>query len=239
MKFVSLVLALLTCASPAFGAAAYDAVSSSSVASGASLAFNHTNGGSNRVLYCGVGWANAGFRTMEVAYNTVPMTSISQAIAPDFSQTVEVFRLIAPTVGTNQVSVTVGGGTDSFTAGCISVNGAHQVTPEGTIVTDSTTDGTPSATITVSTDGIGLSFGMYRSNGTTCDDTTSGNTERFDLCEPDNDIEGYGSSTVVTGAIAMSWVTVNTTYAALVAIPIEPAAAVGGSATPGRRVNFE
>ena len=135
---------------------AYDSVApgavGASVASGSTLSWNHTvtATGSDRLLTVGVvvGKSNDKGLVLAVKYNGVPMTSAG--IVHSNNRTagfVQLFYLVAPATGTNQVLVTMTGGTGSIEAGSVSFTGVNQTTPIRNITTAFGNSATPSVTV--------------------------------------------------------------------------------------------
>jgi hypothetical protein len=218
------LLALLFClvASPTFSGVAYDAVSEGSGANISSISWDHTVTGSNTVLYCGAAVNDAGAPT-GLTYNSAAMTEIANATAGSFY--IRVYRKIAPTTGTHSVAITLGANGD-FAVGCISVTGADQSTPEGTIVTDAHTTTPLEATITIAANGMGLSFGFDKQPD--CAAHTSTNDERYDFCDSGPNIAAFGSTTTSTGSVTMGWTGMASNYKGIVAVPVLAATVASG-----------
>lgn len=224
MRYLILLLTLLF-ASPAWGAATYDAASSSSCAAPcSSLSWSHTNTGSSLALYCAVSWYNSATSSVSgITYNAVTMgASVGNDV--NSGRKVEVFRLVAPATGANTVAITMSANSEGIVGGCISAAGVDQVTPHGTIVTNNTVATSISATITIPTNGLGIDFGVASFDTCPTLGTKGANqTERYELCDSANNVGGYGSTNVTTGSQAMSWTGFTTANLALVAIPINGA----------------
>ena len=137
-------------------AVAFDSVApgatGASVANAATLSWNHTvtATGSDRLLTVGVtvGKSNDAGLVVTVKYAGVPMTSAG--IVHSNNRTagfVQLFYLVAPATGTNQVLVTMTGGTGSIEAGSVSFTGVNQTTPIRNITTAFGTSNAPRVTV--------------------------------------------------------------------------------------------
>jgi hypothetical protein len=220
-----LVLLCLLLASPAWGAVAYDA-SSSTQGSSNPLNHSHTVTGANVVLYCAVSWNSADTVT-SVTYNSVGMTSIASDV--NSNRHVEVFRLIAPATGAHTVATTMSV-TAGRVVGCISANGVDQVTPNGTAVTTNTVAQAISVTITIPVSGIGIDFGVNSEDSCPSgipDPTSGSRVGRYALCHVADDVGGYGSTQTATGVLDMDWTPFGaTSNLALVGVPLNAASVV-------------
>jgi hypothetical protein len=130
--------------------------SGASSAGSTTTSWGHTCTGTNRLLIVGVavgGNPSTGITT-SVTYNGLAMTSIgSVASNNDTVGYVQLFRLVAPTVGTHSVVVTTSLTTSATSAGSVSFVGVNQSTPVGTPVTAFGDSTTPSVTVTGTTAG--------------------------------------------------------------------------------------
>jgi hypothetical protein len=219
-----LALLLILWASPALADVAYDAVSSGAGTNVSSLSWDHTVTGSNTVLYCGAAVNGSGAPT-GMTYNSAAMTEISSATVGGFY--VRVYRKIAPTTSTNSVAITLSGNGD-FAVGCISVTGANQSAPEGTIVTDAHTTTPLEAGLTIAANGMGLSFGFDKETAS-CTAHTSTNDERYDLCDSGPEIGAFGSTTTSTGSVTMGWTGMAGNYKGIVGVPVLAQTAVAST----------
>lgn len=197
----------------ALGAVAFDAVSSTGGIGVTSVTFSHTVSGSNTLLLCGPVTTTS---ISSATFNAVSMgASVGTVSQGGYSATL--FSLAGAATGAHNVIISLGTSAN-IAAGCMSFNGVHQTTPLGTPVTDSGVVDTLSATITIPTNGAGASIG-FESFLTGVH--TSGNTERYDLENGDGSLAGYGSSTVSSGSVAMSWtLDAADSYAGILAVPI-------------------
>lgn len=119
------------------------------------LTWNHTCSGSDRILFVAVEFAfstSAPTVTCTATYNGVSMTSINYAADTASFAGAQLFYLINPATGTNQVSVTtsVSGGTYTHSGLSTSYNGAAQTAqPDSSARTQTTTQTTVTQATTV------------------------------------------------------------------------------------------
>jgi len=114
-------------------AIAFDA-SSSGETNGTSLNVSHTCTGANRVLYVAVDtWDGVGVPIIPtVTYDSVSMTQLSTIIyGSGNDQRLTLFRLVAPSTGTDNITVSTSGTSDIVVA-AISLTGVSQSDPEDT-----------------------------------------------------------------------------------------------------------
>ena len=98
-------------------------------ADSSSFSFSHSCSGSDRLLIVSVHCDN-GIDVSAVTYAGQSLTLVSQVVHSGGKPRVEVWRLIAPPTGSNNVAVTLSGGnSDKVTVGAITYNGVNQTTP--------------------------------------------------------------------------------------------------------------
>lgn len=140
-------------------AIAYESVADGSVTD-TSLTYAHTVGGSNRLLMLTVNYSNTTEDiTSSVTYAGVAMTQIDHVIQGD-SNLVALYYLIAPTVGTNNVVITL---SDSRFMAAVSVNyvGCAQTSPINASNTQTLTSTTThDASITTTVDNCWAVYAM-------------------------------------------------------------------------------
>lgn len=134
---------------PLPGALAIDAVTTTSYTGASTITFSHTVSGGNRALFVVTPFYNGGGSVTNVTYAGVGLTRVAQSPLSSFSDRVEIWRLIAPPTGTNNVVITLSANA-SGGAMAISFTGANQTAPEG-----------PAATIT----GSGTSANLTVTSG--------------------------------------------------------------------------
>jgi hypothetical protein len=109
-------------------AIAFDATSGSGNITGTNTtSVAHTCTGTNRILYVGVQITEAATTVTGITYNSVALTKISGKDVPNGSRRVELWYLIAPATGANNIVVTLSGTPANwFSVGAISYTGAKQ-----------------------------------------------------------------------------------------------------------------
>lgn len=129
----------------------FDAASNSGykTASG-SYSWSHTCTGASRYLVVGISMLSvAGSSVSGITYNSVAMTFLGAVASVSGAVRAEIWGLIAPTVGSNTIAVTLTTALDSI--GCaISLDGVHQTSPtEGFASATATNVGATDATVDV------------------------------------------------------------------------------------------
>lgn len=129
-----------------------------SAASTNTLSWPHTCSGSDRFLVASAAWWNVeGARTVSsVTYNSVGLTAVpsSSITSTDQGKSVQLWSLIAPATGANNVVITLSGNDDLIVGGAVSFTGADQSSPLGTAVTAKADDTTPQLTLSSAADEI-------------------------------------------------------------------------------------
>lgn len=153
------------------GAIAYDA-QASTTGSTSPISFNHTTGGTNRVLVVTTG----GLRNpTAVTYNSVSLTE-TQSVTPFDTSRVEVWTLVGPASGTNSVSVTLA--SDGSTGvGALSFSGAGGIGNKTGSATLS--DTTRTNTLVTNRDNSFVVESQWKDNATSITQNSS-QTEVFD-----------------------------------------------------------
>lgn len=120
--------------------------SSSSLTTGASsLTWSHTvASGSDRVLIVGLSVEDTGDTVTSVTYGGTPLSLLGTRVG---NQTVEMWSLVAPAVGSANVVANFSG-TAQVVGGAASFNGVHQSTPTGTFQSTGGSSTTPSLAVT-------------------------------------------------------------------------------------------
>jgi hypothetical protein len=234
-RIIAALLIALLLDAPAWAVVVYDAASSSACDGCTGDSWSHTTGaGSNTFMLCAANVYDAATGTTIDAftYNSLALTAKDSAAASSefFSA---VYKRTAPTTGANTVAITYSQAVNS-TTGCLTFSGVDQATPDGTSVTDSNSSGSLSASITIPANGAGASFAVYNEDGVSCTDSTSGQTERFQVCNGDFGVQGMGSTTTSTGSVAMTWTLNAANTAAMVAVPISESAGAPAAAGSSR-----
>ncbi len=220
---VLLILALLLIDFPAWAGVAYDTFSQSACTGCSGDSFSHTTTGSDTFMLCGGGYDD-GTNTVDVfTYDTSQALTLENTDT-EGSRRVIMYKRIAPTSGAHLAEITYSGAVNS-TLGCLTFTGVHQVSPVGTSGISSDTSGALSVPITVAANGMGASFAVYSDVAGSCNDSTTTQTERFEICNDTFADHGMGSTTTSTGSFSMDWTFADASYGAMAAVPINQAAA--------------
>jgi MSHA biogenesis protein MshQ len=203
------------------------------VATGAavnSLTFSHTvASGSNRLLVVGVSFDNDNSETVTgITFGGAALTK-SGSIANSDDARAEIWYLIAPTVTTANVVVSLSGTLSSergIVAGALNLTGVHQTTPVGTFQSDEA-DGNP-ASLDVTSSAGDLVFAVYaaeqNSNSGACTQG-SGQSEHWDARGGASSTTALGCGMTKTGGgtVSFSIDNSNVDHWAMGAVPIKPA----------------
>lgn len=184
----------------------YDATTTTS-GTASSFTFSHTTTSiGNRLLTVAVSWASDTVTVSGVTYNSVSMTSVGSqtSTVPNPDRNTQLFRLVGPATGANDVVVTLSASADSVVSSN-SFYGVHQTTPVGTWSSNSLGNTGPTINITSVSGDIVIDTLAY-------DDTTetatvgSGQTQRWGVNT--GGLVAYGSTEGATGSTTtMSWLT--------------------------------
>jgi len=159
-----------------------------------------------------------------VTYNGVALTSIHQANNGNLSTT-NVWRLIAPASGANNVVISQSASHDlAYTI--LSVTGADQSTPEGTLVSGTANSTSPSKTaVAVADDLIVDLLSWWRPSA---QNATVGASQTSRSNQTLGTVGGAVSTEPGGASIVMSWTMSASAYWNHVAIPVKQVAAGGG-----------
>ena len=216
-------------------AVAFDAASSGSVGSSASLTFAHTCTGTNLALIVDVTYYHTAARSVSgVTYAGVAMTSIGGITRTGFNMRTEQWKLSAPANGANNVVITMDGTTSEIQAGAISATGAHQTTASltGTQATAQGNSTTPSVAVTSATNEMVVDSVVADGPGSFTAGT--GQTSRWSL---PTGIGGAGSTEAGAASVTMSW-TITSGEWAICGVSIKEAAAAGGTGILKQMMNY-
>lgn len=151
-------------------AVTYDAISSNRRwdTTASTLSYSHTCSGGNRLLVVAVGindTGDGGATVTSVTYNSVSMTQVQTKQASGLTPRVYVFRLIAPTTGSNTIAITASENVQ-IASNSISFKGVHQTSPVDASSTTELAGGATSNTSITTTvaNTYGLSF-AYSADG--------------------------------------------------------------------------
>lgn len=201
-----------------------------------SLTWSHTIGANtNRILIVGVSTTVNGLlgpnsnRVLSVTYAGQALTLIGSRVSPlpGTRSSTEMFRLIAPPVGTANVVVTLVGtiGLNNYAVGgSVSFSGVHQTTPHGSFVSgsgsnDSPTTGLASAANEVVIDNVATTpEAQFLADG-------AGQTERYNGQSFIGGLISVGAGSTEPGAasVTMSWQSISSGEWATGAISLKPA----------------
>jgi hypothetical protein len=199
----SLVLLVCLWASSAWAAIAHDATTpGTEVTSGTTHTTSHTTAaGSNRLIKVVVTWDTTGGLTVSgVTYNGVALSSLAQCNTPFGSKAVQLWYLVAPATGANNVVVTQSNTIVGMNAQISTYTGVDQGSPVGTAACGNDFAVDP-ATVNANSTADGLVVdGIYSQTGIS---VGAGQTQRG------NDSETWvtaSSEEAGTGAaVTMSW----------------------------------
>jgi len=215
MRRLAQLVLLLFLALPARAQIAFDATANSSGVDGTdvtSVTFPHTvvsNTNGIIVVPCAVTDAVEADRNIStITYNGVGLSLIGKGVVDTIH--VEMWRLVAPATGANNVVVTAGGTADFIACGSVSLIGVDQASPVDVFDTDNFNNSTtPSLSITTVADNAWIIDIVNFNNHTTSFvmDALSGRTERWNFALATT-IRTGGSTrgpNTPAGAFTMSW----------------------------------
>jgi uncharacterized repeat protein (TIGR01451 family) len=211
---------LLFLAAPTYAQIAFDSSSSANTGTGtaASLTWSHAVGasGTNRILIVGVSIRNNSSQTVSsVSYGGAGLTLIGQTTNGTNAR-VEIWRLIAPATGTNNVVVTLSGAA-RFVGGASSFTGVSQTAALalGSYFTASGNSPTPTVNVTGVAQGqlvIDTIANANLATGSSLPCVGAGQTQRWSNRTSNttagNNTPGAGSTApgpVGAGTVTMSW----------------------------------
>lgn len=206
MKKLTILLALMLLASPAWAQIAFSAASSgSTVSAGDTLNFDHTTTGPHLLLTVPVCYEGAGNSVDDITYNGVSLTPVRQDTEGTANIHSDIWFLTAPPLGTNSVAITTTNSSNRIVAGAISFTGADQSSP---LDADGGNNGGPGTSVTNSvttlSDNTQIVSNVCFGDGTTV--TSTDITERWDI-DPANVPAGAGGnrSAGAAGAYNADW----------------------------------
>jgi len=142
----------------------FDARSENDASASSPQTWSHTCGGNNRILWVGVSKPNATADDMTgITYNSVALTRLVSKSATDRG---ELWYLVAPATGANDIVLTFSGGTWGATA--VSFMGASQDAPTISSSGNATASSMP-VTVTTVDDNSFIVCGTYNHRATTFD----------------------------------------------------------------------
>ena len=194
-------------------AIAFDNANSSKVTGASSITFSKTNTGSNLILAVGVAITDATLadRTVSgITYNAVALTKIrsdDDTTAPAGRS--EMWYLVNPATGANNVVVTMGGTNTVLAAGAISLTGAAQTGQPDANNGAVGANNTPTVNVTTVADNSWV-VDVIRVVTPTVSTAGAGQTERWEQNASDDDNHAAGSTEgpkTPAGSVTMSWTT--------------------------------
>ncbi|HEX9638719.1 MAG TPA: C25 family cysteine peptidase, partial [Acidobacteriota bacterium] len=215
----------------------FDTATSADTGTGtaSSLTFSLTVGssGNGRLLIVGVSIRNSGSQTVSsVTYNGVNLTQVG-ARSNSAHARIEIWRLVAPATGANNVVVTMSAAA-RFVAGAASFTGVNQTTPVGTFFSNIGSNSTPSVNVTGVLEGeviIDTLANRYLGGWNHLPIEGSGQTERWNdrttSDTADQNTPGSGSTEPAPaggGTVTMSWTLDVNQQSAIGAVALKPMA---------------
>ena len=185
--------------------------------------------GSNLVLYVGVGVDSTANRTpASCKWNGTAMTNIGSVLGSAANQTLVLYRLVNPEVGTFNVVIVphVSAGPNDLKGAVIrSYSGVDQTTPDDTPVTDAGSDTSVSSVVSSATGDLVIDAACINGNPTI---TPGGSqTQRANVNQGGAGGTMHGASEQAGGAsITMSWSWTGARRTAQVAVNVNAAGAV-------------
>lgn len=190
-------------------ATTFDALSSASQATSASLSWSHTCTGTNRILYVFAGgWDGTG-RSATATYAGVSMTLAGTSALSNGADICWCFRLPAPATGANTIAVTITGGTIHAFGGGLSFAGAHQTTHDTPVSAVSSVNGT-AISVNVTTSAVGDMIADACIVGATNTHVVNGpasHAEKWDISLVQGEASAGGVSDGAAGTVAVGWTT--------------------------------
>lgn len=233
--FIGLLLSMsVLCLSPSLSLAALavDATANGTSSGSGPFTLSHTVTGSETLLVVGVSHYDSSDTVTGVTYNGVSMTEVPSGSVNNGQYYVDLFYLINPTTGTNNVSVSVSGSVFEIGYGSVSFTGAHQSAPLGTAVTATGSDTTPTATVSSASGELVVDTITIVHSGTL--GVGAGQTSRWNAVGTSGFTKYAGSTEPGAGSVTMSWTNSTSQAWASVAVPIKPSS--GASAVVPTRL---
>ncbi len=195
------------------------------------IAWSHTVGaGDNRILIVGVSVrrTSSGDTITGITYGAAALTFIGaeESTDPGRKYRAELWRLVAPAIGTATITVTFSDDVDSAVGGAISLTGVHQTTPTGTFAGGGGSSGTPSATVASASRDMVLGVMAIKGKNNNAVTPGVGQIERWnnETGNDDNkDTIGVGSTAPGATSVTMTWSVVSEEQWAAGAVSLKPA----------------
>ena len=187
---------------------AVDATSTGQAANAAAVTVSHTTSGSERLMLVGISVVDSSGppAVTSVTYNGDALTFVGSRATTGGGNTarVDIWQLVAPDVGTHNLTVNFSSAPDGATVGVTTYTGVNQVTPLEAFGAANANGTTGSATIV--SDVGQLVFAAIVVDATDQDLVPgAGQTERWDLFPAGAAANGGGSTEAGAASVAMSW----------------------------------
>ena len=232
MKRILAILLCLLIASPAWGAITFDNSGTCNPGDeGTDCTQSFTTAGSDRLLLVGVCVRNGAAAVSGVTYNAVAMTQYA-TVTLGGTQKLDIWRLIAPATGANDVIVTMAG-LSPFSVGISSYNGVDQTTPLGTSANATGAGGDPTVDVSSAAGELVIDYFCEDDGNTTIPTMTAGagQTARANFTTGVVGFSRNVSSSEEAGAatVTMSWSDTAGNSWITIGGPLKPAAAAPAS----------
>ena len=173
-------------------------VSSSSTSGTTSLTWSHNvAAGNNRALFVGISMEDGGSST-GVTYGGVALTLVGRRTG---SHTVEIWRLLSPTVGNASVVASFGA-VKRVVGGGVAFDGVNQSTPTGTFAGATGSSNAPTVSVTSAAGELVLDV-LYGNDGVTAT-ATGGQTAIWNVLVG-GVVRGAGGTNAGAASVTMSW----------------------------------
>jgi hypothetical protein len=193
------------------------------------LTYSHTCTGSDLILLVSANLKRLGSETVTgVTYDGVALTLIDSDVGGQ--RYASLWYLVGPATGANDIVVSVSQTVQSVDSGSISLTGVDQSVPLGTANTANGSGTAPSVTVSAATDDLVVDALCIENAGTLS--VGASQTQRYNAVGADGWNKRAGSTEPGAASVTMSWSDTVGGQWAIVAVPVKPKAAAGGSAIP-------
>lgn len=208
---------------------AVDAVGSGQT-TGTTLTISHTVAGSDRYLLAGGAGNWPATDINSITYNTDALTELVATDITGGNGACEIYGIVAPDTGTNDLVITYNNGGDGNIGHVISLTGVDQSTPIGTGVSAAGTGTTITVNVSSASGELVVDIAVADADGSSrtltvgADQTQRSNLQTTNL----GGIVSAMSTEPGAGTVTMSWAVSASLNWATVAVPVKPSA---GAAT--------
>jgi hypothetical protein len=199
---------------------------STGLTTSASLNISHAVSGTNRLMVVGVSITKetgGAPSVSSITYNGVALSPVGSRATSDNKGRIEIWQLVAPATGTNNVVVTLSAAPDDATVGVMTFTGVDQSTPLGAFASATADSGTASVTVASAANELVFDTLVVEGSADKALAPGAGQTERWDLYQAPR-ANGGGSTEAGAASVVMSW-TFATDKWAIGGVSIKPAAA--------------